>query len=117
MTKTKKVAVAAAAAATLAVASGGIAYAAGVGRDDDDEPLTGSTLDRASEAALAHTNGGTVVEAEHGDDGSAYEVEVRRSDGSTVEVNLDASFAVVGSEADDDAGERGDDDDGAGDDD
>ena len=116
MTKRTKVAAAAAAAATLVVASGGIAYAAGVGRDDD-KPLTGSTLDRASEAALAHTNGGTVVKAEHGDDGSAYEVEVRRPDGSTVEVNLDASFAVVGSEADDDAGERGDDDDGAGDDD
>ncbi len=46
--------------------------------------------------------GGTVVETEAGDDGAAYGVEIRLADGSMVEVQLDESFAVTGSEGDDD---------------
>jgi hypothetical protein len=79
--------------------STGIAIAAG---GEDERPLTGSTLQRATDAALAHTGGGTVVETESGDDGAAYSVEIRREDGSQVEVNLDTDFNVIGSEADDD---------------
>jgi uncharacterized membrane protein YkoI len=87
-----------------AAIAGGIAIAAGTG--DDDEPLTGSTLEQATEAALAHTGGGTVIETEVGDDGAAYGVEVRRADGRVVEVSLDENFKVVGTENDDDtAGE------------
>lgn len=48
------------------------------------------------------TGGGTVTETEVGDDGSAYEVEIRRADGSQVEVQLDADFTVIASERDDD---------------
>ena len=78
------------------------------GAEDDDAPLTGTDLDRATEAALAHTGGGTVIESEIGDDGAAYGIEIRRDDGSVVEVNLDASFAVIGSEPDEDgAADRG----------
>ena len=51
-----------------------------------------------------------------GDDGSAYGVEIRLEDGSVVEVNLDSSFEVIGSSADDD-GAGGEDDEGVGDDD
>ena len=69
---------------------------------DDDRPLTGSALDQASAAALAYTGGGTVIESEVGDDGAAYGVEVRRDDGSVVEVSLDANFHVLGDETDDD---------------
>ena len=69
---------------------------------DSDEPLTGSTLDEATTAAFAHTGGGTVVDTEVGDGGSAYEVEVRLDDGSVVEVELDANFHVIGQESDDD---------------
>jgi uncharacterized membrane protein YkoI len=69
---------------------------------DDDQPLTGTTLERATAAALAHTGGGTVTETEVGDDGAAYGVEVRLPDGRQVEVNLDANFKVIGQEADDD---------------
>jgi uncharacterized membrane protein YkoI len=69
---------------------------------DDDRPLTGSDLDRATAAALEHTGGGTVIETEVGDDGAAYGVEIRLDDGGVVEVNLDADFDVVGDEADDD---------------
>ena len=36
-----------------------------------DAPLTGAALERATEAALAHTGGGTVTETEVGDDGAA----------------------------------------------
>lgn len=96
-----------AAVALVIVAGGGVAVATGaVG--DDDQPLTGTTLDRAVEAALEYTGGGTVTETEVGDDGAAYGVEVLLPDGRQVEVNLDADFNVIGQE---------DDDDGAGDDD
>ena len=84
----------------LGAVSAGIAIAAGIG--DDDKPLTGSALDKASAAALKHTGGGTVVETEVGDDGAAYGVEIRRADGSQVEVSLDANFNVIGGAADDD---------------
>jgi uncharacterized membrane protein YkoI len=78
---------------------GGVAAAAG---GDNDQELTGSTRDRAVEAALAATGGGTVLETEAGDDGAAYGVEIRLADGRQVEVNLDESFKVVGQEADED---------------
>ena len=106
----------AAAIVALAVIGGGtgIAIATGLG---DDEPLTGSTLDQATAAALEHTGGGTVIETEVGDGGAAYGVEVRLDDGSVVEVALDANFNVIGQESDDDgandheeAGEGVDDD-------
>jgi Peptidase propeptide and YPEB domain len=83
-----------------AAVSAGFAIAAASG--DEDKPLTGATLDRATAAALEHTGGGTVTETEVGDDGAAYSVEVRKGDGSQVEVNLDESFEVIGQEADDD---------------
>ena len=69
---------------------------------DDDQPLTGSDLERATAAALEHTGGGTVTESEIGDDGAVYSVEVRRSDGSQVEVQLNADFEVIGTSGDDD---------------
>ena len=91
--------------------SAGIAIAAAGG---DEQPLTGSTLERATDAALAHTGGGTVVETETGDDGAAFSVEVQLADGSQVEVNLNSNFEVIGDKADDDG--PGDDE-GSGDDD
>jgi hypothetical protein len=86
----------------LAVVGGGagIAVATGAG-GDDDQPLAGTALEKASQAALEHTGGGTVTETEVGDDGAAYGVEVRLDDGSQVEVNLDENFSVIGDEADD----------------
>lgn len=87
--------------AMLGVAGLGVRTVA-AGGGDDDQPLTGATLQQASAAALAHTGGGQVVETEVGDDGAAYDIEVRLPDGSTVEVRLDAAFKVIGQEADDD---------------
>jgi len=80
-------------------AGAGIAVATG---GDDDQPITGTALDKATAAALEHTGGGTVTETEVGDGGAAYGVEIRLDDGSQVEVNLDENFNVIGQEADDD---------------
>jgi hypothetical protein len=85
-----------------ALIGGGAAAAVGAGGDDSDKPLTGSNLEKATEAALRHTGGGTVIETEVGDDGAAYGVEIRLQDGSVVEVSLDQSFQVIGDEADED---------------
>jgi uncharacterized membrane protein YkoI len=90
------------AAVAVALVGGGTGVAVAATNGDDEEPLTGSTLDRAVDAALEETGGGTVVETEAGDDGAAYSVEVRLDDGSQVEVNLDQDFTVIGHEADDD---------------
>lgn len=86
---------------TLAVMGGGVGIAVGASTGDE-EPLTGSALDRASAAALEHAGGGTVIETETGDGSATYGVEVRLDDGSTIEVSLDANFNVTGQEADDD---------------
>ena len=103
------------AAAVLAVAiiaaGAGIAIAAGAGTDDNEAPIQGEALQRASDAALAHTGGGRVTETEVGDEESMYEVEVTLDDGSQVDVQLDEAFNVVGDER-----ESSDEDDGAGDD-
>jgi hypothetical protein len=102
------------AGAVLAVAAvgGGTGFAI-ASSGDDDQPLTGSVLDQATAAALAHTGGGTVLETEAGDDGAAYGVEVRLDDGSVVEVSLDETFHVLGDATDDDGADvTGDDDTG-----
>jgi uncharacterized membrane protein YkoI len=88
-------------ALAVALIAGGTAIAV-AGRGDDDKPLRGSNLEKATAAALEHTGGGTVIETEVGDDGAAYGVEIRRDDGSVVEVSLDAEFNVIGDESDDD---------------
>ena len=66
------------AAAVVAIGAGsflGIAAATG----GDDQPLQGDAKTRAVAAALASTGGGPVPETETGDDGAAYDVEVRSS--------------------------------------
>ncbi|MGH3016725.1 MAG: PepSY domain-containing protein [Gaiellaceae bacterium] len=103
---TWKLAVFVALVLVTAAISAGFALAAG---GDDDQPLTGASLEKATAAALAHTGGGTVTETEVGDDGAAYGVEVRLADGRQVEVNLDENFDVIGQQNDDDgAGDRAD---------
>jgi hypothetical protein len=94
---------------TLGIASAG----------DDDQPLTGSALEKATAAAFEHTGGGKVIESEAGDGGAAFGVEIQLDDGSVVEVALDANFEVIGDSADDDGAEEEGtgDDDGAGEDD
>jgi uncharacterized membrane protein YkoI len=90
--------------AVAALAIGGTAIANNIGGDDDgsDKAITGTALDKAKAAALAHTGGGKVTETEAGDEEGAYAVEVTMPDGSQVDVHLDKSFHVLGQQGDDD---------------
>jgi uncharacterized membrane protein YkoI len=97
---TRKVAVIAALVVGLGAVGGGVALAAGGDDDATDTPITGSALEQAKAAALAHTGQGKVTETEVGDEESYYEVEVTLGDGSQLDVQLDKSFNVVGSEGD-----------------
>jgi uncharacterized membrane protein YkoI len=97
---TRKVAVIAAVVVGIGAVGGGVALAAGGDDDATDTPITGSALEQAKAAALAHTGQGKVTETEVGDEESYYEVEVTLDNGSQVDVQLDKSFNVVGSEGD-----------------
>jgi uncharacterized membrane protein YkoI len=95
---TRKVAVTAALVVGLGGIGGGAAIAAGGDDDATEQPITGSALEQAKAAALAHTGEGKVTDTEVGDEESYYEVEVTLDNGSQVDVQLDKSFNVVGSE-------------------
>ena len=87
----------------LAVAAVAAGIAIGGSGRDEETPITGTALTRASEAALAHTGGGRVTDTEAGDEEGAYEVEVTLPGGSQVDVHLDSSFGVLGDEMDDES--------------
>jgi hypothetical protein len=87
----------------IVTAVGAAAVAIGTGiaaaQPDDGEgtPITGDALTKASQAALAFTGGGTITATEAGDEGSFYQVEVTKADGSVTDVNLNQDFMIVGS--------------------
>jgi hypothetical protein len=91
--------------AALGGASAGIAYAVG---GDSDSPATGPDAEKAKRAALQAVGGGVAgeVERQDGDGPAGYEVEVKRNDGSNVELRLDRNFDVVGQAADDGGGDE-----------
>ena len=97
--------IAAVVAMLLALSAAGVAYANG---GDSEEQLSGPDAQKAKSAAIEAVGGGTVgeVERDDGDDGygtsGGYEVEVKRDDGSQLEVHLDGDYNVVGQEADED---------------
>jgi uncharacterized membrane protein YkoI len=107
--RTKKGLIVAGVVAVLGV--GGAAVAVGTDEAGDDDAtqksISGPALQKASDAALEHTGGGTVTETEVGDEESYYEVEVTTDEGQT-DVQLDKNFNVVSSEGDSD--DEGDDD-------
>ena len=92
-------------AGVLALGGAGIAVA--TGSDDNEQPITGSALEHASAAALAHTGEGRVTETEVGDEDSYYEVEVTLDDGSQVDVQLDEDFNVVETKQDEENEDEG----------
>jgi uncharacterized membrane protein YkoI len=97
-------------AAVAVLAGGGAAIAGATGGDDDngtDQPITGTVLDRAKAVALQETGGGHVSGTEIRDEEGYYEVEVTRPDGSQVDVHLDRSFHVLGSESDGSSADEG----------
>jgi uncharacterized membrane protein YkoI len=103
-----------AAAAVAALGLGGAAIAGATGGGDDGggkgddgagKPITGPALDRASRVALDHTGGGSVSATEFQDEEGYYEVEVKRDDGSQVDVHLDSHFNVLDESGDGQGGE------------
>jgi uncharacterized membrane protein YkoI len=96
----KRTVIVAAIAAGLVAGGAGVAIAAGQQDDGTDHPITGTALDKAKAAALEHTGGGRVTGTETGDEEGAYEVEVTLDDGRQVDVHLDDTFGVLGSQAD-----------------
>lgn len=99
-----------AAGITVAVIGVGAGVSIAMSTDDNDVPITGEALERASQAAIEHVGGGTVTDTEVGDEEGAYEVEITRADGSQVDVHLDENFGVLGTEADDESPDDGEDD-------
>ncbi|GAB7039326.1 MULTISPECIES: PepSY domain-containing protein [Catenuloplanes] len=78
-------------AVVAALGIGGGVWATAAGAD-----VGSGERDRAGTAAVQAVGGGTVVDVEAGDDdGEAYEVEIRKDDGTEVDVTLDENFAVV----------------------
>jgi uncharacterized membrane protein YkoI len=90
-------------AAVIAVTAGGVAVATNGG---DDGPASHRFTEEqgraATEAALRATGGGTANSVEtDSENGATYEVEVTRTDGTTVDVRLDENYRVVVIEGDD----------------
>lgn len=91
------------AAAITALVGGGAAIAGATAAGDDDgsdQAITGSALDRAKAVALQRIGGGRVSATEIQDEEGYYEIEVRRGDGSQVDVHLDRNFNVLDAESD-----------------
>ena len=89
-----------AAASLLAAGAAAVGIATAGGGDDSEAPITGSALEKASEAALAETGGGEVTDTEVGDEESYFEVEVTLDDGTQTDVQVNRNYEVVGSESD-----------------
>jgi uncharacterized membrane protein YkoI len=65
------------------------------GTDAGDRVLTDAERTSAEQAARTAITGGTVLQVEAGDDGAAYEVEVRDANNAEWDVELDAAFKVL----------------------
>lgn len=98
-------------AAGVAVAAAAVGAGVAVAGNGDDGPgshqYTQEQADAAKQAALDATGGGTVNSVEtDNEDGATYEVEVTKTDGSTVDVRLDAQYDVVVIESDHEDGDE-----------
>ena len=103
-----KRAVIATAAAVVALGAGGATWASVAYADAD---VSSGDRDRVGSAAVQAVGGGTLIDVEAGDDGdAAYEAEVRKADGTEVEVTLDKDLKVLAQEAEGAEGTDGADD-------
>jgi hypothetical protein len=92
----------AAALLVTGLAGGAVAVASG---DGEEGHVSGPEADRAVAAALAETGGGTANAVERdSENGAVWEVEVTKTDGSTVDVRLAADFSIVVVESDGEGG-------------
>lgn len=93
-------------AAVAVLAVGGTVWTATA-----DNDVNGDERDRVATAATGAVGGGEAIEVETSDDrGEAYEVEVRKADGTEVDVTLDKDLKVLSEETDDDADNDADND-------
>src|SRR4051794_23218269 len=91
----------------IVLAAGGVGVANAVG-DDGDGQATGSGAKQAEAAALDLVPGGSVNSVERdGEKGATWEVEVRKPDGSTVDVRLGAQYEKVAIDADSEGHDSG----------
>ena len=99
MTSRRKLTMAAAGAiAALTLGGASLVQAGG---DDGDRAATGPQAERAQAAALKITKGGEANAVERdNEDGATWEVEVTKTDGTTVDVRLDAGYGLVVVESD-----------------
>jgi hypothetical protein len=90
------------AGSALALAAGGAGTAIATGGGDDgDHGVSGPGADQATAAALQITNGGHANSVERdSENGATWEVEVTKTDGSTVDVRLDQNYKLVVVEGD-----------------
>ncbi len=83
-------------ASVLALAAGGAGAAVAAGAGDEGGAASGPGAKKATDAALAMFPGGHANAVERdGENGATWEVEVRKSDGQTVDVRLDAGYKKV----------------------
>jgi hypothetical protein len=88
-------------AVAAVIAAGGTGAALATGGDDGEGTLSGSQAEKARAAALKIMSGGTVTAIERDNEkGATYEVEVRRADGTTVDVRLDGNYQLVAVDGD-----------------
>lgn len=91
--------------ALVAVAAAGAVASVAAVTDDGDNGVSGPDADRATAAALRLTHGGTANSVERdSENGATWEVEVTRTDGTTVDVRLDENFRKVVIEGDSEKG-------------
>jgi hypothetical protein len=89
------------AVSSLGLSIGGVGAAIAASDDDRDSQATGSDADRAREAALQATRGGTANSVERESEGKeAWEVEITK-DGKTVDVSLDENYEQLAVETED----------------
>jgi hypothetical protein len=102
----KRVVLAVTCVAAAALAGGTVAIAS----SDSEGGVTGPQADRAVRAALEATDGGTANTVERdNEDGATWEVEVTRTDGTTVDVRLSDNYEVIIVEGDDETDDHDDD--------
>ena len=97
--RSKRAIIATTAAVVVALGAGGAVWATAANADPS---VQGADRDRVGNAAVQAVGGGTVLDVETSDDaGEAYEVEVRKADGTEVDVALDKDLKVLTQAADD----------------
>lgn len=72
--------------------------------------MSGQVAEQTKNAAVKEAGGGSIVEMERdAEEGRTYKVEVRKADGTVVDVELNSAFKVVAAESErDEANERDD---------